>query len=217
MKTVSVLAFLAATAVNHGAHAEKPRAEVSVLAGYGTGAFDNSDNNFGFGAGFRVGASFGAFWLGGTATYHFGSPDGYNVYDSSGAFVPGDHTYGLSTLSAGGELGFNVRLFRATSGTLLLRPYAWVGTNVYVPSVLSTFTPDDGAPDPIVRFVIAPSVHVDYELARTGIFFGADVRVNLLVPGKAPLVNHSWAYDGWRSGEEFTAELSIYGVIGKRF
>jgi len=28
--------------------------------------------------------------------------------------------------------------------------------------------------DPIVRFVVAPSLHADYELRRSGIFFGTD-------------------------------------------
>lgn len=111
----------------------------------------------------------------------------------------------------------NAHLFRSATGVLLFRPYAWIGTNVYVSSPLSSFIPVGAAPDPIVRFVVAPSIHADYELARSGIFFGTDIRVNLLVPGKAPLDEHGWAYDGWRHDEHFTAELSIYGVIGKRF
>ena len=52
------------------------------------------------------------------------------------------------------------------------------------------------------------------------IFFGADVRVNLLVPGNAPRIeadDYEFAAAGWSYDEKFAAEVSVFGVIGKRF
>jgi hypothetical protein len=220
MKSVHVVAgVLVALLSSTAAHAEKPRGEISVLAGYGSssiGTYD--DNNFGFGSGVRVGLTVGHFWAGLTAIYQVGSPSGIGDIDAAGNQVTGD--YSLSTFSGGGELGGSWSFARSSTGWLVFRPFVWVGTNVYTPSPLNTFHSETELKEPLVRFVVAPSLHVDYELARSGIFFGADLRVNLLVPGTAPkIAADDWHFPaaGWSSEEKFTAEISVFGVIGKRF
>jgi hypothetical protein len=219
MKAIAIGVSLATLVTVTAARAEGPHGEVSALVGYGTPAFDSHDNNFGPGVGARAGASFGKLWLGATVTCQFGSPTSYWDVDSHGNEVQG--SYSLSTLAAGGEIGWSFRAARSAFGSLVIRPYAWVGANVYFPSPLNGYHSNTDPKDPIVRFAVAPSLHVDYELARSGIFFGTDVRVNLLVPGKAPEVvgpdGYEYAVDSWYTDEHLTAELSIFAVVGKRF
>lgn len=195
------------------AQAEPAHGEIAALVGWGTPALNASDNSFGPGIGLRGGASFGRFWLGGTATYQLGETKRYYDRDASGQSVAGD--YALSVLGVGGEAGAHLRF-----GHLVFRPYLWAGALVYTQSPLATYTSSTALEAPIVRFAVAPSVHVDYELPRSGIFFGADVRVNLLVPGQAPQVvvrGDHYSALGWTPSEEFTGEISVFAVIGKRF
>ncbi len=220
MKTIhAAVATLVALLSSTAAHAEKPRGEISVLAGYGSASIGTSDdNNYGFGSGLRVGLTAGHFWVGLTAIYQVGSPSGITAIDASGNEIVGK--YSLSTFSGGGELGASWTFARSSTGWLVFRPFVWVGTNVYTPSPLNTFHSETDLQEPLVRFVVAPSLHLDYELARSGIFFGADVRVNLLVPGTAPkIAADDWHFraTGWSPEENFTAEVSVFGVIGKRF
>jgi hypothetical protein len=166
----------------------------------------------------RFGANLGHLWLGATATYQVGSPSGITDIDSSGSEVTGN--YSLSTFSGGGEIGLSFRAFPSKTGWVVIRPFVYAGTNIYVKSPLNTYDSETDPQGPIVRFVVAPSLHVDYELARNGFFFGADVRVNLLVPGEAPYVhadNTDFPVTGWSHDEHFTGELSVFGVVGKRF
>ncbi len=218
MKTVAFAAVAAlALATTVPAHAQT-RGEVSALVGYGGPAFDTRYDNYGFGVGMRAGVTFGHFWLGATATYQFGTTSEATDIDTSGNEVNGQ--YALSTFSGGGEIGLSLRAFQSKTGWLVIRPFAYVGTNVYVKSPFNTYDSSTDPKDAIVRFVVAPSLHVDYELARSGVFFGADVRVNLLVPGTAPHVyagGREYAVNSWYDSEHFTGELSAFAVIGKRF
>ena len=211
MKTVASVMALSAALLSTGlAQAEKPRPELAALVGWGTPAFNSSYNNFGPGAGIRGGVAVGALWIGATTTYQLGQTSGWNDY-SSGA--PVSQQWALAVFAGGGEIGANIRFSH-----VVLRPYVWAGALVYMQSPLATGTPPEAPADPIVRFAVAPSIHVDYELARGGWFFGGDVRVNLLVPGTAPRVRGcDCAVMNWTDAEHFTGEVSVFGVVGKRF
>jgi hypothetical protein len=195
------------------AAAEPARGELAGLVGWGTAAFNSTENNFGPGIGVRGGVAYRRLWVGATATYQFGQTIAYGDLDSSGVATSGD--YALSVFAVGAELGVNLRIQQ-----FVLRPYLWAGALVYEQSPLSSYTSYTAPEAPIVRFSAAPAVHFDYELSPSGVFFGADVRVNLLVPGTAPKVERrdsTYAVTSWTNQERFTGELSVFAVVGKRF
>ncbi|HEY1955548.1 MAG TPA: hypothetical protein VGH28_08045 [Polyangiaceae bacterium] len=210
----SVVASLLVLSLTNVAKAGDSSFEVAGLFGYGSAPLNGSTeaNNFGPGFGLRGGATIGKFWLGATATYQFGIPDYDAHYNQSGDLQSGN--YCLSVFGIGGELGASLRF-----GQVVLRPYVWTGALIYVQSPLSDFTPLE-VQGPLVRFAVAPSFHFDYQLPRSPLFLGGDIRVNVLVPGTAPTFKYDGAHfplAGWTSEEHLTANISAFAVVGARF